>query len=153
MTPHHRRIFFLSSACLSPLPSITSMSKKCLGGCLSCLHCSASLISTVGDSLWVHQSGCAQYETTLMAILIFGVDEFFQVPHICKEGETISSTSFSRRAGGKGANTSVAIAKAGQPVDFAGWIGQDGLHLKEKVLPGCASLPFAAFPLARDLRR
>jgi sugar/nucleoside kinase (ribokinase family) len=37
--------------------------------------------------------------------------EFFEVEHIVRTGETISSTSYSRRPGGKGANCATAIAK------------------------------------------
>jgi hypothetical protein len=40
--------------------------------------------------------------------------EFFEVEHIVKTGETISSTSYSRRPGGKGANCATAIAKVKQ---------------------------------------
>ncbi|GAA5917506.1 hypothetical protein JCM6882_005495 [Rhodosporidiobolus microsporus] len=68
------------------------------------------------------------------ALLVRGsinVDEFFEVHHIVASGETISSTKYSRRAGGKGANEAVAAAKAGAQVDFSGAIGTDGLWLKE----------------------
>lgn len=61
------------------------------------------------------------------------IDEFFTVPHICKSGETMSSTGYVVRAGGKGtvfsemthvytktdnngtlgANQSIAFAKVG----------------------------------------
>ncbi|KPV73294.1 uncharacterized protein RHOBADRAFT_45861 [Rhodotorula graminis WP1] len=54
------------------------------------------------------------------------VDEFFVVDHIVRSGETIASTDYSRRAGGKGANQA-----AGATVDFAGVIGHDGEWLKE----------------------
>ncbi|GAA5847365.1 hypothetical protein JCM9279_000257 [Rhodotorula babjevae] len=59
------------------------------------------------------------------------VDEFFVVDHIVRSGETIASTSYSRRAGGKGANQAVAAAKAGAAVDFAGVIGHDGEWLQD----------------------
>ncbi|GAA5912946.1 hypothetical protein JCM8208_002410 [Rhodotorula glutinis] len=59
------------------------------------------------------------------------VDEFFVVDHIVRSGETIASTDYSRRAGGKGANQAVAAAKAGAAVDFAGVIGHDGEWLRE----------------------
>lgn len=32
----------------------------------------------------------------------FNLDQFFTVPHICQSGETLSSTDFYVRAGGKG---------------------------------------------------
>ncbi|GAA5973938.1 hypothetical protein JCM11641_001231 [Rhodosporidiobolus odoratus] len=59
------------------------------------------------------------------------IDEFFEVNHIVRSGETISSTGFSRRAGGKGANQAVAAAKAGATVDFTGLIGSDGAWLRD----------------------
>lgn len=72
-----------------------------------------------------------------MRILNFGstnIDIVFAVDHIVKPGETISSTSMSRSPGGKGANQSVAVAKAGQHEVFhAGRIGPDGLWIKEKL--------------------
>ncbi|BGP35481.1 Putative ribokinase [Rhodotorula toruloides] len=59
------------------------------------------------------------------------IDEFFVVDHIVRSGETISSTDYSRRAGGKGANQAVASAKAGAQVDFAGLVGNDGGWLRD----------------------
>ncbi|QRW02140.1 PfkB family carbohydrate kinase [Ceratobasidium sp. AG-Ba] len=58
-------------------------------------------------------------------------DEFFQVPHIVKPGETISSTGYSQRPGGKGANQAVAVAMSGSAVEFAGSVGSDGAWLKD----------------------
>ncbi|GAA6017771.1 hypothetical protein JCM10207_000494 [Rhodosporidiobolus poonsookiae] len=72
--------------------------------------------------------------TTTPRLLVRGsinVDEFFTLEHIVRAGETISSTAYSRRAGGKGANQSVAAAKAGAAVDFAGLVGTDGTWLKD----------------------
>ncbi|KAI8881042.1 Ribokinase-like protein [Backusella circina FSU 941] len=45
-------------------------------------------------------------------------------------GETLSSTQYSTSPGGKGANQSVAIAKAGGKVYFAGSFGKDGSWIK-----------------------
>lgn len=62
-------------------------------------------------------------------ILNFGsinIDLVYRVPHIAKPGETLSSTSLERFAGGKGSNQSVALARAGAPVFHAGRIGKDG---------------------------
>ncbi|KAI9031760.1 Ribokinase-like protein [Phycomyces nitens] len=55
------------------------------------------------------------------------IDEFFTVPHICKSGETLSSSSYTMRAGGKGANQSAALAKAGANVYHAGKVGKDAI--------------------------
>ena len=50
-------------------------------------------------------------------------------------GETLSSTRYERRAGGKGANQAVAVAKAGGKVSIIASVGRDGdwvvNHLKE----------------------
>ncbi|CAE6516611.1 unnamed protein product [Rhizoctonia solani] len=59
------------------------------------------------------------------------MDEFFKVPHIVNPGETISSTEYSQRPGGKGANQAVAVAASGSRVEFAGSVGSDGAWLKE----------------------
>ena len=52
------------------------------------------------------------------------------VPRIVKPGETLSSTKFERRGGGKGANQALAVARAGAKVVFLGAIGTDGEWLK-----------------------
>ena len=69
-----------------------------------------------------------------MKILVFGslnIDHTYQVPHLVRPGETLASTHYQKNEGGKGFNQTVALAKAGQEVYFAGAIGQDGLFLKE----------------------
>ncbi|PWN52598.1 Ribokinase-like protein [Violaceomyces palustris] len=53
------------------------------------------------------------------------VDETFDVPHIVKPGETISSTGLNSRPGGKGANVSAAIALAGAQVSLSAAVGTD----------------------------
>lgn len=54
------------------------------------------------------------------------IDEFYSVPHVVRPGETLSSTSYSRRLGGKGANQAIAIAKAGGDVLLDAAVGFDG---------------------------
>ncbi|MDR2480014.1 MAG: PfkB family carbohydrate kinase [Treponema sp.] len=69
-----------------------------------------------------------------MKILVYGslnIDLIFSVDHIVAPGETISSSSLVKSAGGKGANQAAALAKAGMRVYMAGKIGQDGLFLPE----------------------
>lgn len=64
-----------------------------------------------------------------MKVLVYGslnIDLVFAVDHIVLPGETISSSSFARNAGGKGANQAAALAKAGLDVFMAGKIGKDG---------------------------
>ncbi len=72
----------------------------------------------------------------MMRILNFGslnIDYVYEVKHLVLPGETLTSKSFTKFAGGKGANQSAALAKAGASVLHAGKIGRDGLFLKEKL--------------------
>lgn len=65
----------------------------------------------------------------LMKMLCFGscnIDTVYGVPHIVQPGETLTAFKQTRFPGGKGLNQSIAIAKAGVPVFFAGCIGEDG---------------------------
>jgi ribokinase len=65
----------------------------------------------------------------MIRILVYGslnIDMVFAVDHIVLPGETVSSSSFTRNAGGKGANQAAALAKAGMNVFLAGKIGRDG---------------------------
>ncbi|KAK7039229.1 putative ribokinase [Paramarasmius palmivorus] len=59
-----------------------------------------------------------------------------KVRNIVRPGETISSDGLAKRPGGKGANQSVAVAKAGGYAYFMGAVGEDGYwtleHLKEQ---------------------
>ena len=64
-----------------------------------------------------------------MKILDYGsasLDLVFSVDHISMPGETISSSKREIFPGGKGLNQSIALAKAGAEVYFAGVIGKDG---------------------------
>ena len=61
------------------------------------------------------------------------IDHVYQVPHFVTPGETLASTELGHFAGGKGANQSVALARAGAMVFHAGKIGTDGICLKEKL--------------------
>lgn len=53
-------------------------------------------------------------------------DHVFSVPHIPAPGETLASTGYARFLGGKGANMSVAAARAGADVRHIGAVGHDG---------------------------
>ena len=69
-------------------------------------------------------------------ILNFGslnLDFVYRVPRIVRPGETLASLSFQTYAGGKGANQSAALARAGAAVWHAGAIGRDGAWLTEKL--------------------
>ncbi|KAL7424866.1 putative ribokinase [Cryptotrichosporon argae] len=59
------------------------------------------------------------------------IDEFYAVPHIVRPGETLASSGFTRRAGGKGANQAYAVACAGGRVVLEGFIGADGRGVRD----------------------
>jgi ribokinase len=89
------------------------------------------------------------------------IDEFFSVPHICLTGETLSSTEYFVRAGGKGikakkrydtllrdlynlgANQSIAFAKAGGCVYHAGNFGHDAVWIKDFMNENGVDMTFA----------
>ena len=58
------------------------------------------------------------------------IDHVYQVPHLARAGETLASKSYSRGAGGKGFNQSVALARANANVSHIGCIGEDGDWLR-----------------------
>ena len=71
-----------------------------------------------------------------MNILNFGslnIDLVYQVEHIARPGETIASPSHQVFAGGKGANQSAALARAGANAFHAGQVGPDGQWLVDKL--------------------
>lgn len=53
-------------------------------------------------------------------------DYFYRVPHIPTPGETLAATEMTKGLGGKGANMSVAAARAGSDVFHIGAVGMDG---------------------------
>ena len=62
-----------------------------------------------------------------MAIYNFGsinIDHFYALPHLPEPGETLSATRYTQGLGGKGANQSVAAARAGAEVFHIGAIGR-----------------------------
>ena len=70
---------------------------------------------------------------SILNIGSLNIDLVYRVPHIVRGGETITSTSFQTFAGGKGANQSVALARAGATVQHVGRIGADGRWLIDKL--------------------
>ncbi len=60
-------------------------------------------------------------------------DRFYTVPHIPAPGETLSATAHSIGLGGKGANQSVAIARAGGRAVHIGKIGPAGVWTCERL--------------------
>ena len=68
-----------------------------------------------------------------MKALNFGsmnLDYVYLVDHFVQAGETISASSQSVKAGGKGLNQSIALARAGAEVWHAGCVGQGGEPLQ-----------------------
>ncbi|SFR54058.1 ribokinase [Yoonia tamlensis] len=62
------------------------------------------------------------------------VDIVYAVPHILNAGETLSSTGRKVFLGGKGANMSVASARAGARVNHIGAVGHDGVWAADRLL-------------------
>lgn len=67
----------------------------------------------------------------LLSMGSVNIDLVYSVDHLVKEGESIQSEKLSNYFGGKGLNQTVAVARAGMPVYFAGKIGSDGCALIE----------------------
>lgn len=69
-----------------------------------------------------------------MKILVYGslnIDKTYTMPHIVREGETISALSMQLFRGGKGYNQAISFARAGSKVAMAGAVGTDGDFLLE----------------------
>lgn len=62
---------------------------------------------------------------TVWCLGSINIDYFYNVPHIPAPGETLAATHHSRGLGGKGANQSVAAARAGAPTEHIGAVGVD----------------------------
>lgn len=72
-----------------------------------------------------------------MAIFNLGsinADLFYRVPHLPAPGETLAATSFSRGLGGKGANMSVAAARAAARCVHIGAVGADGAWAVQRLM-------------------
>lgn len=64
-----------------------------------------------------------------MKVLNFGslnYDYVYKVDHVITPGETMDSFSMETHFGGKGLNQSIALSRAGVPVQHAGMVGEDG---------------------------
>lgn len=71
-----------------------------------------------------------------MSVFNFGsinIDFVYQVPHLVKPGETLSSTHFQSVLGGKGANQSIALAKAGVDVKHVGAVNKGDIKFVEQM--------------------
>ncbi len=61
------------------------------------------------------------------------IDRVLRVEHIARPGETVAAQSLAIFAGGKGANQSVALRRAGAQVIHVGRVGHDGRWLIDKL--------------------
>ena len=61
-------------------------------------------------------------------------DHVYRVPHLPGPGETLAAVSLQTGLGGKGANMSVAAARAGSHVAHIGAIGSDGIWARNRLL-------------------
>ncbi|WP_050604635.1 ribokinase [Ruegeria sp. 6PALISEP08] len=60
-------------------------------------------------------------------------DMVYDLPHLPAPGETLAALGLDRFLGGKGANMSVAAARAGSRVSHIGAVGQDGRWAKDRL--------------------
>lgn len=70
---------------------------------------------------------------TIFNLGSINIDLVYRVPHLPGPGETLASTSFTKGLGGKGANMSVAIARAGGRCTHIGSVGEDGQWTVDKL--------------------
>jgi ribokinase len=71
---------------------------------------------------------------TIFNLGSINADHVYCVPHLPGPGETLAATSMQTGLGGKGANMSVAAARAGSHVVQIGAVGRDGLWAKNRLL-------------------
>lgn len=72
-----------------------------------------------------------------MAIYNFGsvnIDHVYEVAHFVQPGETLSSSNYKHVLGGKGANQSIAIAKAGAEVFHVGCLNKNDVQFKQQLV-------------------
>ncbi|SFE15684.1 ribokinase [Sulfitobacter brevis] len=62
------------------------------------------------------------------------VDNFYYLPHLVAPGETLAATDYKQGLGGKGANMSVACARAGARVSHIGAVGPEGKWAVDRLL-------------------
>ncbi|KAF9199707.1 hypothetical protein BGZ49_010134 [Haplosporangium sp. Z 27] len=130
---------FSTSRVLIPIFIVLSFMLCCTGCCLPCLLLASGSVEDdmqegpqvrlVSPNLRIEEGEAAASIASTSSI---GRDrplthnDFYVVPHIVRSGETIPSSSYTVSAGGKGANQSVALGRAGANVYHAGKIGKDG---------------------------
>ena len=61
------------------------------------------------------------------------IDHVYRVPRFVQPGETLAALQYTRFAGGKGFNQSIALVRAGAQVAHIGAIGADGVWLRDQL--------------------
>lgn len=72
-----------------------------------------------------------------MAVINFGsinIDHVYQVDHFVQPGETLASNHYQCLLGGKGANQSIALARAGTEVRHVGKINESDVAFKQSMI-------------------
>ncbi|KQB14554.1 ribokinase [Rhodobacter capsulatus] len=70
---------------------------------------------------------------TIFNLGSINADHFYRLPHLTLPGETLAATAYDRGLGGKGANQSVAAARAGAVVRHIGATGADGAWMRAEL--------------------
>ena len=122
---------------------VTSLSLSADGELLACATAAAECWSgttsnSLGSKLMSTATPAAEAPAQRPRLVVLNVgslnvDRVFRLPHVVRPGETLASGSLSVFAGGKGANQSVALARAGARVAHLGRVGPDGSWLVEKL--------------------
>lgn len=71
---------------------------------------------------------------TIFNLGSINADHVYRVPHLPGAGETLAAQSLQTGLGGKGANMSVAAARAGSHVAHIGAVGKDGLWARDRLM-------------------
>lgn len=71
---------------------------------------------------------------TIFNLGSINADHVYRVPHLPGPGETLAASEMHTGLGGKGANMSVAAARAGAHVAHIGAVGKDGAWAKQRLL-------------------
>ncbi|MGH1576095.1 ribokinase [Planktotalea sp.] len=71
---------------------------------------------------------------TIFNLGSINADHVYRVPHLPGAGETLAAHSLQTGLGGKGANMSVAAARAGSHVAHIGAVGKDGLWARDRLM-------------------
>lgn len=72
------------------------------------------------------------------------IDNFYEVPHLPAAGETLAAISYGFGLGGKGANMSVAAARAAARISHIGAIGPEGRWTRERLMEYGVDTPHIA---------